>query len=88
MSPCFAWTPLLFLRILLLYPRTLIASTNRNSCLQTELATAQEEWRACQLVIKEQAATESTLTTQGKALQEDVLSRRDDIIKLLDKVAR
>ena len=38
--------------------------------------------------MKEQLATEKALTAQGKHLQEDILSRRDDIIKLLDKISR
>lgn len=72
----------------ILHLHALAASTNCDSHQQTDLATAQDELRACKQVIKEQSATEGTLTAQGKALQEDVLSRRDDIIKLLDKVAR
>jgi hypothetical protein len=52
------------------------------------LRNTQADWKASEKVIEEQTATENALTVQGKDLQEDVLSRRDDIIRLLDKVAR
>ena len=48
----------------------------------------QAQWKASEKVIEEQSATELALTGQGKELREDVLSRRDDIIRLLDKVSR
>ena len=38
--------------------------------------------------MKEQIVTESTLHVQGEGLQGEVLGRRDDVTKLLEKVAR
>ena len=46
------------------------------------------EWAATEAVVKEQVVTETTLHLQGGGLQGEVLGRRDDVTKLLEKVAR
>jgi hypothetical protein len=57
-------------------------------CMQAELASTHAEWKASEQVVRELMHTEHTLRCQGEGLQEEVLARREDIAKLLEKVAR
>jgi hypothetical protein len=59
-----------------------------STCLQAELASTHAEWKASEQVVRELMHTEHTLRCQGEGLQEEVLARREDIAKLLEKVAR
>lgn len=56
--------------------------------LKAELATARAEWAASEAVVKEQVNTERSLFSTGEDLQGEVHGRRDDVTKLLAKVAR
>jgi hypothetical protein len=56
--------------------------------MQAELASTHAEWKASEQVVRELMHTEHTLRCQGEGLQEEVLARREDIAKLLEKVAR
>ena len=58
------------------------------SIFKSELEITKGEWAATEAVVKEQVVTETTLHIQGEGLQGEVLGRRDDVIKLLEKVAR
>mmetsp|Transcript_3037 Transcript_3037/g.3174 ORF Transcript_3037/g.3174 Transcript_3037/m.3174 type:complete len:1094 (-) Transcript_3037:19-3300(-) len=53
-----------------------------------ELHTTQMEWKAAEAVVEAQVLTESTLHVQGGVLQDEVLSRREEIGILLGKVLR
>jgi hypothetical protein len=46
------------------------------------------EWKAAEAVVEAQVLTESTLHIQGGVLQDEVLSRREEIGILLGKVSR
>ena len=56
--------------------------------IQSELEVTKTEWAATEAVVKEQVVTETALHVQGEGLQGEVLGRRDDVTKLLEKVAR
>lgn len=56
--------------------------------IQSELEITKTEWAATEAVVKEQSVTETALYVQGEGLQGEVLGRRDDVTKLLEKVAR
>jgi hypothetical protein len=64
--------------------------TNSFSCdnSQAELATTKAELAASEAVVKEQVSTEGSLYSMGEELQGEVHGRRDDVTKLLAKVAR
>jgi hypothetical protein len=52
------------------------------------LATTKAELAASEAVVKEQVSTEGSLYSMGEELQGEVHGRRDDVTKLLAKVAR
>ena len=55
---------------------------------QSELGSTHAEWKAAEQVLREQMHTEHTLRSQGESFKEELLNRREDVAKLLDKVAR
>ena len=55
---------------------------------QSELCSTHAEWKAAEQVIREQLHTEHTLRCQGESFKEELLTRREDIAKLLEKVSR
>jgi hypothetical protein len=46
------------------------------------------EWRASEAVVQAQVLTESTLHIQGGTLQDEVITRREEISNLLGKILR
>ena len=55
---------------------------------QEELATTKTELQAAEAVVKAQTRTERMLHTQGRSLQDEVTTRRDEVVSLLGKVGR
>ena len=62
--------------------------TDCTDYLQAELATTKAELAASEAVVREQVSTEGSLFAMGEELQGEVHGRRDDVTKLLAKVAR
>ena len=52
------------------------------------MASTKAEWAASEAVVREQVGTEISLFSTGEDLQGEVLGRRDDVTRLLAKVAR
>jgi kinesin family protein 11 len=60
--------------------------TGKLASLENELNTLQIERMAAEAVVNAQATNEQTLRSQGAALQSEVLSNRDDIHRLFEKI--